>query len=137
MVVGGKEGDTEALVGPPRAALAGSHGSELFTPAGGGSLRRSDPRAPPVTRSSFRSIDRQVVLGLAAALVVLLSVRGYARSRVLAVDAATQMVDHTHRVMEAVAAADANVVDARLNHRGYLLTGDSAYLGRTRAAARY
>jgi hypothetical protein len=43
-----------------------------------------------VTRSSFRSIERQVMLEFAVTLAILVVVVGYARSRVVAVDTATE-----------------------------------------------
>ena len=76
-----------------------------------------------------------MLLGLAAAFAVLIAVRGYARTRVVAVDAATEWVDHTHRVLEAVGAADTRFADAQLGHRGYLLRGDSASVALYRASA--
>ena len=67
--------------------------------------------------SPNRSLDRQVLLGVAAVLAVLLMIRGYTRSQVMAVDAASEWVDHTHRVLQAVATVDARLADARLGER--------------------
>ena len=84
--------------------------------------------------SSFHVIDRQVLLGLIAVLAVLVLIRGYVRSQVTAVEAATEWVDHTHRVLEAVAAVDAQLVDARLGQRLHRLGGDSGSAVRHRSA---
>ncbi len=71
-----------------------------------------------MSRSSLRSIDRQVTLGLAVALTILLAVMAYARSRGAALDEATAWVDHTHhglaggRAREGTAAHAAASVDA-------------------------
>jgi signal transduction histidine kinase len=89
-----------------------------------------------VTRSSFRSIDRQVTLGFTIALSILLAVMAYAWARVAAVDEATEWLDHTHRVLETIAAVDAQLGDAQAGHRGYLLTGEPEFLAPYHAAAR-
>jgi signal transduction histidine kinase len=87
-----------------------------------------------VTRSSFRSFDRQVTAGFAIILAILLAVTAYARARVAAVDEATEWVSHTHSVLETIADVRLHISDALAEQRGYLLTGDAAYLRRSRAA---
>ena len=89
-----------------------------------------------MTRSSFRSIDRQVLTGFAVALVILVAVIAYARGRVAAVDDATRWVDHTHLVLESIASVRAQLVEAQAEHRAYLLTRDSQYVAPAEAAAR-
>jgi signal transduction histidine kinase len=89
----------------------------------------------PVTRSSFRSIDRQVTLGFAIAMAILLGVMAYARARVAALDAATDGVDHTHRVLESIGDVKMQLSDAQAGQRGYLLTREREYLAPYRAAS--
>jgi signal transduction histidine kinase len=89
-----------------------------------------------VTRSSLRSIDRQVTIGFAVTLAILMGVMAYARARVVAVDTATEWVDHTHRVIETVAAVRTQIADAQAGQRGYLLTGEPGHLAPYRATVR-
>lgn len=89
-----------------------------------------------VTRSSLRSINRQVMLGFGVALATLVGVMAYARSRVVAVDTATEWVDHTHRVIETIAAVRTQIADAQAGQRAYLLTGDREHLAPYGAALR-
>jgi signal transduction histidine kinase len=81
-----------------------------------------------VARSSFRSIDRQVLLGFGVTLAILFAVMTYARSRVVAVDTETEWVDHTHRVIETIAAIRTQIAEAQAGQRAYLLTGERAHL---------
>jgi signal transduction histidine kinase len=80
-----------------------------------------------VTRSSFRSIDRQVMLGFGVTLAILFVVMAYARSRVVAVDTATEWVDHTHRVIETIATVRTQIAEAQAEQRAYLLTGEGGH----------
>jgi signal transduction histidine kinase len=89
-----------------------------------------------VTRSSFRSIDRQVTLGFSVALAIIVSVMAYARARVVSADRATEWVDHTHHVLEAIATVRTQIAEAQAGQRDYLLTGEPARLAPYRAAAR-
>jgi signal transduction histidine kinase len=81
-----------------------------------------------VTRSSFHSIDRQVTLGFSVTLAILVSVMAYARARVIAVDTATEWVDHTHRVIETIGAVRTQIADAQAGQRAYLVTGEAGHL---------
>jgi signal transduction histidine kinase len=76
-----------------------------------------------VPRLFFRSINRQVTLGFVAALAILLGITVYAQSRVVALEDATARVDHTHRVLEALNAAEQRLTNAQGEVRGYLLSG--------------
>jgi signal transduction histidine kinase len=89
-----------------------------------------------VTRSSFRSIDRQVTLGFGVALAIIISVMAYARARVVSADEATEWVDHTHQVLEAISAVRTQIAEARAGQRDYLLTGEAERLAPLRAASR-
>ena len=89
-----------------------------------------------MTRSSLRSIDRQVLSGFAVALVILVAVIAYARGRVAAVDDAMRSVDHTHLVLENITAVRARLVEAQSEHRAYFLTRDTQSLAGALAAAR-
>jgi signal transduction histidine kinase len=70
-----------------------------------------------VARTSFASNNRQVLLGFVIALAALGSVRLLVRTRVMALQRATERVDHTHRVLGAIAAVDARLVDVMLAAR--------------------
>jgi signal transduction histidine kinase len=89
-----------------------------------------------VTRSSFRTIDRQVTLGFVVALSILLTVMAYAHARAVAMDAATEWVGHSHLVLETLATVDVQRSDAQAAQRGYLLTGERGYLVSYRTTAR-
>jgi signal transduction histidine kinase len=93
------------------------------------------PSCPPVPGPSLRSIDRQVTVGFAAALAILVGITVYAQSRVVALEDATAWVDHTHRVLEAVSAAEKHLTNVRAEARGYLLTGRPEDRARYRRAA--
>ncbi len=97
----------------------------------------TDPRAAwPLTRSSFRSIDRQVTVAFTVALAMLLAVTVFARARVASADVATEWVDHTHRVLEAIDRVRIGVAEATAEQRGYVLTRDPVRLQRHRVASR-
>ena len=81
-----------------------------------------------MTRSSLRSIDRQVIFGFGITLAILFVVMAYARARVVAVDTATEWVDHTHRVIETISAVRTQIADTRAGQRTYLLIGERARL---------
>jgi signal transduction histidine kinase len=85
--------------------------------------RRRPPSAPPLPGTSLRSITRQVTVGFAAALALLLGLTLYSQSRVAALEDATERVDHTHRVLEALNMADGLLLSAEADARAYLLTG--------------
>jgi signal transduction histidine kinase len=76
------------------------------------------------------------MLGFGVALAILFTVMAYARSRVVAVDTATEWVDHTHRVIETIAAVRTQIADAQAGQRAYLLTGEGVHLLPYRAARR-
>lgn len=76
------------------------------------------------------------MLGFGVTLAILIGVMAYARARVIAVDVATEWVDHTHRVIETIAAVRTQVADAQVGQRAYLLTGDRGQLAPYRAAVR-
>ena len=89
-----------------------------------------------MTRPSFHSIDREVLLGFGIAIALLLAVLGYARARVVAVDEATSRIYHTYDVLATVAEFKSRLSDARAHEREYLLTADRRSLASSRAAAR-
>jgi signal transduction histidine kinase len=89
-----------------------------------------------VTRSSFRSIDREVIGGFGLAVALLLAVLGYARARVVAVDDATARIYHTYGVLEAIVEMKSRFGDARTAQREFLLTRDPRRLESSHASAR-
>jgi signal transduction histidine kinase len=68
------------------------------------------------------------MLGFGVTLAILFTVMAYARARVIAVDTATEWVDHTHGVIETIAAVRTQVAEAQAGQRAYLLTGERAHL---------
>jgi signal transduction histidine kinase len=74
--------------------------------------------------------------GFGLAIVLLLVVLGYARSRVVAVDEATARIYHTYEVLETVAEMNSRLRDARAGERDYLLTRDARHLETLRTASR-
>ena len=84
---------------------------------------------------SLRAMDRQLTLGFAGVLVLLLGLMFYAQSRVEALDEATRRVDHTYAVVEAIRTVDGLLADAEAGEEGYLLTGLRPQLTRFQVAA--
>lgn len=74
------------------------------------------------------------MLGFGVTLAILAGVMTYARARVVAVDTATEWVDHTHQVIEAISAVRMQVADAQAGQRAYVLTREPEHLGPYRAA---
>ncbi len=78
--------------------------------------------------ATLRRLDRQVTLGFALALAILLGVMTFAYVRVVTLFESIDRVGQSHRVLEALASADALLVDAESGQRGNLLTESRAYL---------
>jgi PAS domain S-box-containing protein len=64
--------------------------------------------------------------GVALALLALIGVTAY--SEVIKLRANDALVDHTHQVISSLRRVQSLVTDAETGQRGYLITGDSAYL---------
>src|SRR5579863_5215404 len=69
----------------------------------------------------------KVIAGFGTALVILVGVLSY-RSMVRS-DEDRQWVTHTHQVLEKLDAVLTNMLDVETGTRGYVLTGESSYLG--------
>ena len=78
-------------------------------------------------------IARATAVGLVVALTVLAAnaLVAYRNTQELYTDAG--WVDHTHEVLHELQAVQADLVDAETGQRGYLLTGDEAFLPQYRA----
>jgi signal transduction histidine kinase/CHASE3 domain sensor protein len=77
--------------------------------------------------TSTLSLRRKVAAALGSAGVVLV-VGGAAAAGVQELVRTAEHVNHTERVLDALDAVLLHVADAETNQRGYLITGDSAYL---------
>ena len=81
-------------------------------------------------RPSVRAFDGNATVAFAAALAILLGVMLYAYRSVRALETATEWVDHTHQVIEALGEVDVLLRNAESEQRGFLLTMRPAFHSR-------
>src|SRR3954447_9325960 len=74
------------------------------------------------------TVHRRVAVSLAAALVVLAAVAGYGYWSLHRLSDSEVWVAHTHEVTRQLAELQSLLKDAETGQRGYLVTGDKAYL---------
>lgn len=70
----------------------------------------------------------KLLIGVAAALVVLIGVGVSSYMRIREGNSDAQWVDHTHQVIESLDAVLTDLVNAETGQRGFLLTGENSYL---------
>ncbi|HVB34489.1 MAG TPA: CHASE3 domain-containing protein [Patescibacteria group bacterium] len=70
----------------------------------------------------------KLVVGVAAALAVLVAVGVLSYNRILDESTDAQWVDHTHQVIDTLDAVLTDLIDAETGQRGFLLTGETSYL---------
>jgi signal transduction histidine kinase len=94
------------------------------------------PTQPSEPRRRWRlgRFGRAVAPFLSAAIVLAFGLMAYSRAR--SSDDAAQQVGHTYQVIETNAQLLNRMVDAETGQRGYLITGDTAYLDPFRGASR-
>ena len=73
-------------------------------------------------------IDPKIIAGLALAVGILLLTAAASFWSIRGLGVQTQHVEHTYQVMQQVANVTAVLSDAQAGVRGYILTGDTAYL---------
>src|SRR5271169_46799 len=74
------------------------------------------------------SFHRKLLVGVAVAFVMLVSVETISYRSILQNESDRKWVTHTYLVIEKVDAVLANLIDAETGQRGFLLTGDHLYL---------
>jgi methyl-accepting chemotaxis protein len=76
----------------------------------------------------FNTIGRRLAAGFAVALIILGVVGTMSFSKVGVVNENQKMVVHTYQVLEALGTVMSTLKDAETGQRGYLITGQDAYL---------
>ena len=74
------------------------------------------------------SVGTKIGGGFALALAVLVAIGGVAHRNIVKLTVTAGWVDHTHKVLENLATLLQGLVDAETGQRGYMITGDEAYL---------
>ena len=74
------------------------------------------------------TFGRKIAIGFAVSFVLLLGIGGVAYRSIDALTKTSYLVTHTHIVLERVAALVSQLKDAETGQRGFVLTGDEAYL---------
>ena len=74
-----------------------------------------------------RLLSTQAAVGFAAALAMLVAAALFAAVRLRSFESATQWVDHTHQVIEALEITGHRLSDAESSQRAYLVSGNARY----------
>ena len=74
------------------------------------------------------SVGTKIGGGFALALAVLVVIGGVAHQNIGKLTVTAEWVDHTHKVLEKLVMLLQGLVDAETGQRGYMITGDEAYL---------
>ncbi len=92
----------------------------------------------PASRTAVSSfvLERKVWIGFALGLLALVLFGGMSYRSVVRLRSDVESVDHTHQVISSLRRLLSTVTDAEASERGFLITGDEAYLGPANSAVR-
>jgi signal transduction histidine kinase len=82
-----------------------------------------------------RPLDRKATLAFATALAIPLALVVFATGHLRALETASEWVDHSHQVIEALETVGRRLAEAEASARGYMLDGDARYRGGYERAA--
>src|SRR5260370_34378627 len=74
------------------------------------------------------TFGRKIAAGFALSFVLLLAIGSVSYRSIGKLTSTSQWVTHTHEVLEHIAAVLSSLKDAETGQRGYVITGDEAYL---------
>jgi CHASE3 domain sensor protein len=74
------------------------------------------------------TFGRKIAAGFALSLILLIGIGTVAYTNISKLTATSEWVDHTHEVLEHIAGVLSLLKDAETGQRGYVITGDEAYL---------
>src|SRR6266436_3878120 len=80
------------------------------------------------------TFGRKIAAGFTLAFLLLLGIGGVSYRSISALTSTSQLVTHTHQVLEHIANVLSLLKDAETGQRGYVITGDEAFLEPYQAA---
>src|SRR5258708_7171878 len=80
------------------------------------------------------TFGRKIAAGFTLAFLLLLGIGGVSYRSISALTSTSQLVTHTHKVLEHIADVLSLLKDAETGQRGYVITGDEAFLDPHQAA---